>query len=333
MRWIFLYYMFLPFIAIAQKIEIIATKEPYSFRGLSVVSNKIIWVSGNKGTIGRSLDGGNFFEWITVPGYENRDFRDIEAFDAKTAVIMAVAEPAIIMRTDNGGQTWKRVYFNDSQGMFLDALEFWNNESGIVIGDPVQGKFFVARTFDGGKNWRAITFDNLPAADSGEACFAASGTNVRALERDQACFVTGGSRTRFFRKNDAIDIPVVHGKETQGVNSVAVWYRKRKLSRIVVAGGDFQTPLSREMNCAVSNDGGATWLNPAQPPFGYRSCVEFITSGKLITCGLNGVDISEDGGMEWRNISTVGFNVCRKAKKGKSVYLAGNGKIGKLIAE
>ena len=51
-----------------------------------------------------------------------------------------------------------------------------------------------------------------------------------------------------------------------------------------------------------------------------------------ISCGLNGVDISNDDGNTWKWISTESFNVCRKAKKGKSVFLAGGkGKIGNEI--
>jgi hypothetical protein len=47
---------------------------------------------------------------------------------------------------------------------------------------------------------------------------------------------------------------------------------------------------------------------------------------------LNGVDYSKDGGQNWEWISKEGFNVCRRAKTGTTVFLAGgNGKIGKLI--
>jgi hypothetical protein len=60
--------------------------------------------------------------------------------------------------------------------------------------------------------------------------------------------------------------------------------------------------------------------------------VEYISKTKLITCGTSGIDISEDAGMNWKQISTESFHVCQKAKKGKSVYLAGgNGRVAKLI--
>jgi hypothetical protein len=50
-----------------------------------------------------------------------------------------------------------------------------------------------------------------------------------------------------------------------------------------------------------------------------------------ISCGLNGVDYTEDDGHTWKWISKESFHVCRKARKGKAVFLAGsNGRIGKL---
>jgi photosystem II stability/assembly factor-like uncharacterized protein len=314
------------------KIELLADGLHSGLRGLSVVSDKIVWVSGSSGAVGRSLDGGVTWQWITVPGYEKRDFRDIEAFDAKTAVIMAIAGPADILKTSDGGKTWKNVYDNDEPGMFLDAMEFWNHDSGIVIGDPLKGRFFVARSFDGGNTWHEIPFIELPQADSGEACFAASGTCVRPLDRGQACFVSGGLRSRLFIRDKRIDLPLVQGKESTGANSVAIQDNKTTNGgrQLVVVGGDFARDTAREKNCAITRDGGNTWISPPEPPHGYRSCVEYIGKDQLLSCGTSGVDISTDGGMHWQLISPEGFHVCRMAKKGKAVFLAGGGRIARL---
>ena len=312
----------------AQKIKILNTGTNTSLRGLSVVTNKIIWVSGSNGMVGKSLDSGNTWKWIQVKGFEKTDFRDIEAFDETQAVIMGVGEPAFILRTIDGGENWKVVYENKAKGMFLDAMEFWNIQSGIVLGDPINGKFFIARTFNGGDTWRTIPEKNYPVADSGEACFAASGTNIRKLGNDAACFVTGGLRSRLFIKDKKIDLPIIQGKETTGANSIAL--KNKKI--FVVVGGDFNAPDSSYKNCGITMDAGKSWRQPSIPPNGYRSCVEYLEKNKWITCGLNGADISNDDGMTWKSISKESFHVCRQAKNGKSVFLAGsNGTIGKII--
>jgi hypothetical protein len=82
----------------------------------------------------------------------------------------------------------------------------------------------------------------------------------------------------------------------------------------------------------MTADGGKTWKIPLQPPHGYRSSVAWIGKKKWITCGLNGVDLSLNDGKTFRLISSTGFHVCRKAKKGKTVFFAGGGgRIGKLL--
>ena len=327
--------LFLPAVPLrAQRVEQLTAGTKTSLRGLSVVNDKVLWVSGSNGTVGKSADSGHTWKWIIVKGFEKRDFRDIEALDAATALIMAIGEPACILKTVNGGETWKLVYENRTPGMFLDAMEFWNEQSGIVIGDPIKGRFFIARTFDEGNTWHELTFDKLPAADSGEACFASSGTNLRKLDRSEACFVTGGMRSRLMWKGEPINLPLVQGSESTGANSIAVRDDKKLKNSncFVVVGGDFKADTGRTGNCAVTRNGGKTWIIPSAPPHGYRSCVEFVTHDQLICCGTSGVDLSDDGGISWRLIGADSYHVCRKAKDGKTIYLAGvNGRIGKLV--
>ncbi len=322
------------------KVEILTSGTKTSIRGLSVVDDNIAWVSGSGGMVGRTNDGGKNWKWFNAKKFipddslRNRiDFRDIEAFDGATAIIMAIESPAYILKTNDGGETWKVVYENKTKGMFLDAMEFWNEQSGIVIGDPVDGRFFIARTFDGGSNWQDIPFENRPVADSGEACFAASGTNVKPINKSEAVFVSGGLTSRLFSKNNPIVLPIIQGKETTGANSIAILNNKKKKAgkKMVVVGGDFNADSSTTKNCFITKDGGKKWIAPAISPHGYRSCVEFISADKLVSCGLNGVDYSADGGMIWQWISKDGYHVCRKAKNGNGVFFAGgNGKIGIL---
>jgi hypothetical protein len=315
-------------------VQILTSGTKTSLRGLSVVSDEIVWVSGSNGTVGKTTNGGKEWKWFTVKGFEKTEFRDIEAFDATTAVIMAISEPAYLLRTVDGGETWRVVYENKTRGMFLDAMEFWNEQAGIVIGDPIDHKFFVVRTFDGGKSWQDVPEMNRPVVDSGEACFAASGTNVRALDNDEAVFVSGGLTSNIFIRDQKTRLPILQGQETTGANSIAVWdrYKRTGGNQLVVVGGDFQKPDSDSLNCVYSTNRGKTWRTPTTPPHGYRSCVEYLDSKILVSCGLNGVDYSTDNANSWKWISKESFHVCRIAKIGTTVYLAGNnGRVAKLV--
>lgn len=321
--------------ATAQKpvIDIVTKDTKTSLRGLSVVNDVTVWVSGSGGTVGRSTDGGKTWKWLVVKGFEKRDFRDIEAFNATTAIVMAVDAPAYILKTTDGGTSWKVVYENNTKGMFLDAMDFWNEQAGIVVGDPIDGKLFIARTFDGGASWKEIPGNYQPRADSGEALFAASGTNIRVLDRDEAVFVTGGLSSRIFIRDTPLRLPLVQGGETTGANSIAVMDANTRNGgkTMIVVGGDFNKPNADSLNCFYSFDRGKTWRAPKTPPHGYRSCVEYLSKKHVIACGINGVDYSTDGGGNWKWISKEGFNAVRMAKIGAAIYLAGpNGKIGKV---
>lgn len=100
---------------------------------------------------------------------------------------------------------------------------------------------------------------------------------------------------------------------------------------MMIVGGDFTAKDSVQGNCAFTTDAGRSW-QPVSSPNGYRSCVEWMGRSTWVTCGLNGVDYTKDDAKSFITISTDGYHVCRKAKKGKSVFFAGgNGRIGKLV--
>lgn len=316
-------------------VEILTSGTKSSLRGLSVVNDNILWVSGSGGTVGKSSNGGKTWKWITVPGFEKTEFRDIEGFDANVAVVMGIGEPAYILKTNDGGDSWKVVYENKQKGMFLDAMDFCNQREGIVIGDPIGGKAFIALTHDSGNNWEEVLpASNHVSLDTGEAFFAASGSNVKLFENGHYFLVSGGTRSRLTGPSGTTQLALLQGKESTGANAIDIFdagIAIKEGRRMVIVGGDFAADSSREKNCLYTTDGGKTWKEPKTPPHGYRSCVEYISKKDLLACGLNGVDYSGDGGMTWRLISSEGFHVVKIAKVGRSIYLAGNkGRVAKV---
>jgi len=321
-------------------ISLLDTSRKVSIRGLSVVNDNVVWCSGSNGSVAKSIDGGKTFTWQTVTGYEKRDFRDIEAFDASTAVIIAVAEPAIILKTKDGGQTWKKVFEDTTKGMFLDAMDFNDTKNGFVIGDPINGKAFLASTIDGGENWEPIKelknkggLSQDILLGQGEAFFASSGTNIKIFKKQEGATVllgvTGGKLSNFFLYGCCIsNLPIIQGKESTGANSIDIYNGKNA----VIVGGDFTNDKDTTNNCVLLKMyDGTTFSKPQTPPHGYRSCVVYINEKTLVACGTSGVDISYDGGNNWQLISTQSFHVVQKAKDGNAIYLAGSrGKIARL---
>ena len=315
-------------------IEILQSGRKTSIRGLSVVNDHIIWASGSQGSVARSVDGGKTFTWLTVPGYEQNDFRDIEAFDAGTAIIMAITKPAAILKTTDGGKNWRKVFEDKTEGAFFDAMDFSDTQNGVLLGDPVDDMVFIAQTQDQGEHWTVLSPGRMGvSAMKGEAFFASSGTNVKSTGGGNPHFVfaSGGSASRLFQGASSDFLPIMQGKSSTGANSIAVFTNRKA----VVVGGDFSKDNIPSDNCVLI-DLGADNKNkfriPQTPPHGYRSCVIYLNRNQLLTCGTSGVDFSNDGGKNWERISRESYHVCQKAKKGKAVFLAGaNGRIARWI--
>ncbi|MBS1626997.1 MAG: oxidoreductase [Bacteroidetes bacterium] len=320
----------------AQTIEILTKGNKTSIRGLSVVNDNIFWASGSNGMIAKSTNGGKTIEWQQVKGYEKRDFRDIEAFDSNTAIIMGVDWPAVILKTKDGGKNWYKVFEDSTKGMFLDAMDF-DGKNGVVIGDPINDTAFIAMTDNGGERWTKISKAKKSSfkLNTGEAFFASSGTNIKLItpkdERPYFFCVSGGLKSRLFSFDKHIDsLQIIQGTESTGANSMDV---NVKSKRGIVVGGDFTNDKNSTSNCILIDFTKESKFSiPQTPPHGYRSCVIYVTDKKLITCGTSGIDISNDGGNNWQLISNESFHVVQKAKKGKTVYLAGAmGRIAKVI--
>lgn len=310
----------------AQTIQILTEGTNTSLRGLSVVNDKVIWASGNNGTVAKSIDGGKNWQWMIVKDYEKRDFRDIEAFDANKAIIMGIAEPAIILKTKDGGKNWYKVFEDSTSGMFLDAMDFSDEKHGMVIGDPINNKLYAAATGDAGDSW--IRNDDKASRfimDNGEAFFASSGTNIKILKNGMAFFVSGGRQSNIYNWDDTSIQPIPIMKETPSTGANSIDYFEAK-QRGIIVGGDFTKDTININNCApfTYTKEHFTFTTPKTPPHGYRSCVLYINENQLVTCGTSGVDISNDGGNNWQLISKEGFHVVQKAKKGGAVFLAGN---------
>ncbi|MFL6469198.1 MAG: hypothetical protein ACJ72Z_14670 [Pyrinomonadaceae bacterium] len=286
-----------------------------SFRGLSVVNEKIVWASGTGGTVIRTIDGGKTWNVMTVPDAEKLDLRDIEAFDANTAYILSIGngESSRIYKTTDGGKTWKEEFRNTKEKAFYDALDCFNKIHCTALSDPVDGKFVITKTGP------AIPGKMPPALD-GEAAFAASGTCL-IKQGDTMFFVTGGKAARVFRSIDrgydweVFNTPMIKGTPGSGIFSIAM----RDAKNGVIAGGNYEKPDEAKDNMAFTSDGGQTWTLRTGLG-GYRSAVAYIDAQTIIAVGTNGTDLSTDGGKTWQKIGSEDLNAV--AAKGKNAVWA-----------
>jgi photosystem II stability/assembly factor-like uncharacterized protein len=93
------------------------------FRGLDAVSRRVAWVGGSKGSVFRTVDGGETWQNVSPPATAVQLlFRDVEAFGPNRAVVLAVgeADASRIYRTEDGGKSWTA--FDPASGG-LDSVE------------------------------------------------------------------------------------------------------------------------------------------------------------------------------------------------------------------
>lgn len=283
-------------------------------RGVSAVSRDVAWASGAKGTVLRTVDGGEHWEKVNVPNAEALDFRDVQAFDEKTAFVLSIGpgEQSRIYKTADGGKTWQLQFTNKDPKAFYDCFSFWDNKHGIALSDSVDGKFPLIATSDGA-SWNPVTVKNMPAALPSEGAFAASGTCIATFGKKDVWFGTGGPAARVFHSSDrginwtVAETPILHGAASQGIFSILFLSNKEG----VVVGGDYQAPDRADRNAFITRNGGKSWFVSSTLPHGYRSG---LAAGRLnrpfasdipvlVAVGTSGTDLSHNAGKDWAELS------------------------------
>jgi photosystem II stability/assembly factor-like uncharacterized protein len=290
----------------------VPTGSTQQFRGLDAVDRRTAWVGGSAGQVLRTTDGGRSWRDVSPPGSAGLLFRDVEAQDAYRASVLAIGEgdASRIYTTADGGRHWTLAFVNDDPAAFYDCLAFYpGHRDGLALSDPVDGKFRIAATSDGGRSWHVLSDAGMPPALTGEAGFAASGTCLVTSGRDAWFAGGGGAVARVFHSRDGgrhwtVTTAPISASAAGGVFSLAF----RDPRDGVMVGGDFTAPTNGARASGFTRD-GVTW-RPGGDLSGYRSGVDWVwgAPATLIAVGPTGSDISYDGARSWTAFDTTDFD-------------------------
>jgi photosystem II stability/assembly factor-like uncharacterized protein len=310
--------------------QLTPTGSTASLRGLSAVSENVAWASGSGGTVLRTTNKGATWQSVGPPGTQALQFRDIEAFDRDTAVILSLGDPPTppdsfrIYRTTNAGQTWSLVFQNDEPTAFYDCMAFFDKHRGLALSDPIDSRFRIIATNDGGRSWRIVDAD-MPPALPGEFAFAASGQCITTAGGRNAWFGGGGAAARVFHSRDrgqtwtVASTPMLSG-EAAGISALAF----RDVKHGLAVGGDFLDTTVAPDSLALSDNGGKSWELVDDAPNQLRSGAAWVTGRDAIIVGPNGSDVTFDQGRSWRRFDDGSFHTVDCAG-GHACWASGTG--------
>ena len=156
---------------------------------MPIADPPLYFLPGNYYT--RTTDGGE--TWVTnaLPSGYSGDLSNLTAISADKAWIglqdyqSDTNGVAMVFRTKDGGQNWEKL--NLQLNSYINMVHFFDENDGIVMGNPIGDEFQIFTTSDGGDTWQQVPSQDMPKAiDSGELGlnFDSYGTNANSLVFD-----------------------------------------------------------------------------------------------------------------------------------------------------
>ena len=305
-----------------------------SIRPITVTSDKV-WYAGDKNRIGvKGLIDTSKMERFVNKDSLKLEFRSI-AQTSNSIFVVNVGNPAFIYKFSKDLMTNTLVYEEHNTKVFYDSMQFWNDQEGIVLGDPTENCLSILITRDGGSTWNKVSCNNLPQVEEGEAAFAASNTNI-VIKGSSTWIVSGGKKSRVFISPDkgitwkVYSTPILQGEAMTGIFTADFYNDKIGF----IAGGNYEKPQQNFGNKARTTNGGKTWKLVAENQgFGYASCIQYVpnSNGKqLVSVGASGLYYSKDSGNSWQQLSTDTSLFTLRFVDNFTAIAAGKDKIVKL---
>lgn len=222
----------------------------------------------------------------------------IYAFDESKAIAGTSSSNgtlANIMITSNGGTNWSTIGVSQITG-FINKIYFFDENNGIFVGDPKNGKWGIAKTSDGGNNW--VQVQNVPSPLANEACFNTS----NFWDGDIGAFGTTHSRV-FLSTNRGENWKV---SSISGAGAIYYLAFKDDLNGFAVYNqlGDTNSRV-----VASTTDGGTTWIpnryrfQSGAMPVGVFNIKN--SKGLYVVCSGGQVYTTTDNGASWNAVLSL----------------------------
>jgi photosystem II stability/assembly factor-like uncharacterized protein len=317
------------------------------FRGIAAVSHEVAWVGGDNGELWRTTDGGSTWQDVAPPDSTGLGFRQIVPLDRGNVVLFARGgvddpdgpEPSLAARifvSGDNGRTWRLSFVNQDPAAFYDCLDmFADGRHGLAVSDPVDGRFRILATADGGRSWRVRPRTGMPAAIDGEYALA-SGRCLQTAGPREVWFGSAFAAARIFHSTNrgetwtAVDSTIAPDT-VDGAGVFALAARGRE--PLIAVGGGF-TDIGLGTDAAAFSLNGRAW-RAGGVTGGLRASVAWVAGhpGMAVSGGFNGTDITLDGGRTWTTFSSLPYGAISCADDGTCWGTGEDGTVSRLVVQ
>ena len=281
---------------------------------VSAVDNNICWIGGHDGVVLRTTNGGTTWTNVgggSVIGTINRA-ENVYALDANTCLAAVESSSGTyVYRTSNGGSNWAQVFAQINGG--TSAVQMTSATDGFMVGDPVNSRWSLWKTSDGGASWDSTGL--YLKASGNEYGWASSlfinGSNI--------WFGTNNSRI-YYSSDDGVTWTA---QTTPLLNIYGLSFS----GNIGIAGG---STSAGDGAISISSDNGTTWT--PGPFSGSGPAANCATQGNnfIYSTFTGAIYLSTNSGVSFQKEDSVSGNQYYNIKiagTGNSVWACGVGGI------
>jgi photosystem II stability/assembly factor-like uncharacterized protein len=248
---------------------------------VKAVDNNVVWAAGTNGGVFRTTNGGA--AWTSVGGgnigtdivFTVEALDDNIAFISSTSIGQSGPTSTRIYKTTNGGGSWSQV-FSQANGL-IGGIQMQSALQGYAMGSPVNGKWTVLKTTDGGNTWNHLTTEPAQVNDE---------TGMLSFQLLGNTLWFGSSSGAVYRSTDLgatwISIPA------SGSSPLGLHFNSPAIGMIGFSNG----------NTNSSANGGASWDSAAAAGSNSISCISGLGTEFWATAGT-GIAYTNNLGQKW----------------------------------
>lgn len=286
---------------------------------IDAVDEMVAWSIARDGSGGqanyrifnKTKDGGATWSSGSVTTLGGTAFSMIDGLNKDTAFIAMYGTGATgnkILKTVNGGTSWASVKTAAGSESFFNVVHFFNDNDGLVMGDPQAGYFEIYLTANGGTNWTRVASSAIPTPLAGEYGI----TGLCTAVGNTFWFTTNKGRVYKSTDKGATWSVVTFYSGTYTTNA-DIAFDEGALNGIIQTGlsDASSNPMGNKMYSTTN--GGTNWTEITSTYTGnfYTSGISsvpgqantFISVGADFETPLMGASKTIDGGLTWNEIA------------------------------